>query len=174
MIQGALRDCVVKLLRGLGTRLHQEGRQLISTIYLHRSVSKPIIDLEMFPEVDQFVDYYVLMNYEFGHSYLHSPIKWAENALGQIVASPVRPEKLIITIPFYGYEYSLEGALAKTAATGFNFLTGKEAPYIAWDMESEEHTATYMKYGERDKNLETVTVIMPTLYVEKLAQSCSS
>eukprot|EP01022_Parablepharisma_sp_SALTPOND_P020656 TRINITY_DN3827_c0_g2_i1.p1 TRINITY_DN3827_c0_g2~~TRINITY_DN3827_c0_g2_i1.p1 ORF type:complete len:382 (+),score=19.19 TRINITY_DN3827_c0_g2_i1:93-1148(+) len=169
LLQTTLRYYMVQLIRELATSLHEDldKSQLIVTIYLYKSLTTPLVDLELFSELESFVDYFNLLSYEFGRDYLHAPIQWAKNALNEIVnQTTVTPEKVLVGIPFFGCKFTTAREMTRMEAliTRFLWEDSKEPAFITWNEEAEEHSATYRKFNS-DKTYESGTVLLPTLYV---------
>lgn len=172
ILQAALHDYLADLLKEISANFHDNKNQiLIMTIFLHRTLGNPIIDLDIFGELNAAVDYFNLLSIDFGHSFMNSPNIWAINAILSIQAkkNTTNPEKILVSTPFGAYGFREDGTTFKQESIALKFLweenSNSEVPNITWDAEAKEHSVTYREMNMNNKRIETVTVVMPSLMV---------
>jgi len=155
------REYFVDLINLLGRSLHYSNKTLIITIYVHRSLTQPLFDLELFEELGNNVDYYNLLTNNYYTNHSHSPIQWLKSVIKNMKETAAA-DKFLIELTFSAYSESVTGIPSTVECLGLDFLR-EEPTYTLWNEATEEHLII-KNYYQGNEYKEIIAVI-PSLYV---------
>jgi len=157
-----IRDLLSELIRNIGAALHKKDLTLIITVFLERNIENPLPDIEIYNSLNDFVDYFNIMVYDYSQNTIHAPLKWGQNAISQFNKNTyISPNKIIYGVPFYGYKFGEKDPQPAMGTDLLEFL--KKKPLFIWNPDTNEHLANLKEY--EGKKLITKTVLYPSLYV---------
>ena len=152
---------------------HEKGMSCVITIFLSRDVRNPVPEIEEYNELDEFVDYFNVMVYDYIQEDKHAPLDWAINTLKAFSSnSYIQPGKIILGIPFYGYIFSEKAPGPIVGPDYIKFLSQKQVPLFKWNPGQEEHTLSQQEYV--DKSYQTRIINYPTIYVRSYDSNTNS
>ncbi len=137
-----VRDGFTRLVTNLNAELKRQYPKSVLTIdtYATEGNIKRLIDLKM---LEEHVDAYVVMGYDFhtikGIPGPISPMGGEINLIGSIQGylEKVKPEKIILAVPYYGYDWPEDGR-----------SDGKILPYSTIIAESRKHTINWSEISQ--------------------------
>ena len=162
------KDLYINFIIDLATNMRQEDEEYILTIAL------PAVDFEKvyaFEEINQYVDYYIMMGYEYHgeNSELAGPVaplnngsKWngfnLAGSVDEYLANGVPPKKFLMGIPYYGAEWITHDLKFPSTSKEFikyhsyrqaQRLTGENGGKMDDESLSKYHTYSDMSYNYR-------------------------
>ena len=159
-----LAGMMTTLVKEISKALHKNDMLLIVTLFLSRDIKNPIQNMELLNELDESVDFFNVMVYDYISHEMHAPIKWGENTMEAFMSdSKVVLPKILFGIPFYGYKFTDKEPVPTMGWDLIDLLQKTEKPLFKWNPVSEEHSIAIREYV--GKTYETKMVIFPSLYV---------
>nr|BAJ99671.1 predicted protein [Hordeum vulgare subsp. vulgare] len=159
-----LDERLLTFYQNLGTALHKNKWTFILVEPPSRG-RRASFESRDFMSLAPFVDHFSLMTYDFSGNTEgpNAPLTWmVENALSLIPPSMRSDEeltqKLLLGVPFYGYDFKNGMSNAITANTYLGLLK-EHKPKFKWDGVASEHYFTYKEKGTSSEH----TVYYPTL-----------
>ena len=151
------KEAFINFIIDLATSLKQEDEDYMLTIAL------PAVDFEsvyVFEEINTYVDYFVMMGYEYHgvNSKLAGPVaplnngsKWngfnLASSVDEYLANGVTPKKLLLGVPYYGAEWITDDLKFPSPARDFvQYYSYRQAKRIAGKSEGEIDMESYSKF----------------------------
>ncbi|EYE88557.1 glycoside hydrolase [Fervidicella metallireducens AeB] len=146
------RENYIKFLRKMNERLKPLGYTLTVALAPKTSGEQKglLYEAHDYPSIGKYVSHVILMTYEWGYTYgpamAVAPINEVKKVLSYAVTA-IPPNKILLGIPNYGYDWTLpfvQGSAAKTLSnTGAVELARMVKAAIKYDKESESPFYNY-------------------------------
>ena len=150
------REAYNRFLEVLSERLHRQGYLLVSALAPKVSADQPglLYEAHDYPAHGRFSDFTVLMTYEWGYTYgppmAVAPVNMVRRVLDYAVTA-IPPEKILMGIPNYGYDWTLPFTQGSAARALSNVravtLAGEVGAEIQYDTTAQ---APFFRYRTAD------------------------
>lgn len=151
------REGYVKFLSRLKTALNEVGLPLFVALAPKTSDTQPglLYEGHDYAGIGEIADYVILMTYEWGYQFgpplAVAPIRNVEEVVKYAV-SVIPPEKILLGVPNYGYDWPLPYVKGETEAKGLSTTAAFDLAYQkgAEIMFDEESKAPYFNYYDEN------------------------
>lgn len=161
-LSSSLRDEYTAFIVGLGAALHADGKLLSIAVHAKNCDRCGLGSYQDWAALGEVVDRLRIMTYDYhwrgGGPGPVSPVYWIES-VGTYAKSVVDPSKVVIGVPFYGYNWPASGgtALGQTWQMIADIIDANKLPVNLMERDSRgEVQENWITYSSRDGGRRTI------------------